>query len=298
MELQFCWFAWGGWEVSGALHGSELFLLHSQGWKAELNEHVWVLCSSLVPQSCWVTQEQCVGGLCAVTPQLCPAHRGCVHMDSEPAVSAAGAHSSELCGSLLQSLLWLKPPMVLCSHLWALLQLQCHWTLEEQRGGAPGEAVFLFKSLTAFCKPQKACWWHSSCLKTYGLTLLFTVLKLVLRSQMNPFHCHFLLNHPCWPFLFHWLCPIATPNQLYHSTVQISQHRHNHPAPQLHKAMSSFQKLKMNLNVGDSFVIWFPFILWGFFSCKARKVCKLNDKNSLPLTGLAIITKPGQKVCT
>lgn len=291
MELQFCWFAWGGWEVSGALHGSELFLLHSQGWKAELNEHVWVLWLSLVPQSCWVTQEQCVGGLCAVTPQLCPAHRGCVHMDSEPAVSAAGAHNSELCDSLLQSLLWLKPLMVLCSHLWALLQLQCHWTVEEQRDGAPGEAVFLLKSLTAFCKPQKACWWHSSCLKTYGLTLLFTVLKLVPRSQMNPFHFHFLLNHPCWPFLFHWLCPTATPNQLYHSTGTITL---LHNCTRLRPA---FRNWRWTLMWG--ILLWFDSLLCCgvFFSCKARKVCKLNDKNSLPLTGLAIITEPGQKVC-
>lgn len=92
-----------------------------------------------------------------------------------------------------------------------------HRTVEEQRDGAPGGAVILLKSFKAFYKPHKDCWWHNSCLKTYGLTLLFTVLRFIARSQMNPFHFPFTVK-PFWPFLFHWHCLIATPNQLYHST--------------------------------------------------------------------------------
>lgn len=97
-----------------------------------------------------------------------------------------------------------------------------HRTVEEQRDGAPGEAVILLKSFRAFYKSQKACWWHSSCLKTYGLTLLFTVLKLIPRSQMNPFHFPLPVK-PYWPFLFHWPCLIATPNQLYQKALCFDQ---------------------------------------------------------------------------
>lgn len=51
-----------------------------------------------------------------------------------------------------------------------------------------------YRHLKPSTNPKKACWWHSSCLKTYGLTQLFTVLKLIQGPKWILFIFHFLLN--------------------------------------------------------------------------------------------------------
>lgn len=90
-----------------------------------------------------------------------------------------------------------------------------HRTVEKQRDGASGEAVI--KSFKAFYKPQKSLLMTQLLSENLWVDSAVHSSQAYPRSQMNPFHFPFPVK-PCWPFLFHWPCLIATPNQLYHST--------------------------------------------------------------------------------
>lgn len=128
MALEFCrWFVWGGWEVSSALHGNMFSVLWAHGLQAVMTHRIQTLCSVVrlayllgdLRTSVWACDVACIPSCARFTGDVCI-------WDAfawEPGVLTGRAHAFELCGSLLQSLISPKYPMVLHSKLWGLLQL-------------------------------------------------------------------------------------------------------------------------------------------------------------------------------